>query len=236
MQGGDGVIGPGRRVLLAAIAGALLAQACATREQIPARPVAIAPGDSLWRIARRNGVSLDSLVVANRGLDPSRLRPGNVIRVPLPGGFLQGATGASTGGGREADAFVWPVAGTLGSPFGRRNGHPHEGIDLKVPAGTPVRAAEFGRVVTSGPLGSYGNVVAIRHAGTFVTVYAHNEANLVSVGEWVSKGQIIARAGRTGNATGPHLHFEIRRAQRTRNPFYYLPIGGSSWESVARAP
>ena len=210
MRIGEGVIGPGRRALLAAIAGAILAQACATREQVPGRPVAIVPGDSLWRIACRNGVSLDSLVFANPGLDPSRVQPGKVIRVPMPGGFLPGAPGASPGGGREADAFVWPVAGTLGSPFGRRNGHPHEGIDLKVPSGTPVRAAEFGRVVTSGPLGSYGNVVAIRHAGTFVTVYAHNEANLVSVGEWVSRGQIIARAGRTGNATGPWLGDELR--------------------------
>ena len=226
---------PARSALLAALAGVLLAQACATREAIPSRPVAIAPGESLWRIARRNGASLASLVRANPGLDPARLRPGSVIRVPLRQGFLQGASWPSLGREREADAFLWPVIGPVGSPFGHRNGRPHEGIDLEVPVGTPVRAAEFGRVLASGTLGSYGNIVAIRHSGTFVTVYAHNEANLVAKGDWVSRGQIIARVGRTGNATGPHLHFEIRRERRPRNPLYYLPVGGSPWQNIARA-
>jgi len=225
-----------RSALLAALAGALLVQACATREVVPTRSVSIAPGDSLWRIARRQGLSLDSLVRANPGLDPGRLRPGSVIRVPMREGNPGRTIGPGPAGPREADSFLWPVSGAIGSPFGRRNGRPHEGIDLKAPAGTPVRAAEFGRVVTSGPLGTYGNVVAIRHAGTFVTVYAHNEANLVAPGDWVSRGQIIARVGRTGNATAPHLHFEIRREHRARNPFYYLPIGGSPWQNVARAP
>ncbi len=229
--------GPGTRgALLAVLAASLLAQACATPEVVPTRPVSIAPGDSLWRIARRQGASLDALVHANPGLDPGRLRPGSVIRIPIRGGFPGAAAWPGHAGPREADAFVWPVAGALGSPFGRRNGRAHEGIDLKAPEGTPVRAAEFGRVVTSGPLGTYGNVVAIRHAGTFVTVYAHNEANLVAPGDWVSRGQIIARVGRTGNATGPHLHFEVRREHRARNPLYYLPIGGSPWANIARAP
>jgi len=227
---------PARTALLAAFAGALLAQACATREPIRTRPVALAPGDSLWRIARGGGISLDSLVRVNPGLDPAGLRPGSVIRVPVVReGLLRGASWSSLGARREADAFLWPVVGPVGSPFGHRNGRPHEGIDLKVPAGTPVRAAEFGRVVTSASLGTYGNIVAIRHAGTFVTVYAHNEANLVAQGDWVSRGQVIARVGQTGNATGPHLHFEIRRDRKPRNPLYYLPIGGSPWQNWARA-
>jgi murein DD-endopeptidase MepM/ murein hydrolase activator NlpD len=222
-------------VLAVGLAAALLAQACATREPVPTRPVAIAPGDSLWRIARRSGVSLDSLVRANPDLDPARLRVGSVIRVPARDGLLQGASWPSPGRRREVDAFLWPVAGPVGSSFGERNGRPHEGIDLEVPAGTPVRASEFGRVVTSTSMGSYGNIVAVRHAGTFVTVYAHNEANLVAPGDWVSRGQVIARVGQTGNATGPHLHFEIRRDRRPRNPLYYLPIGESPWRNLARA-
>ena len=223
-----------RRAILAAFAMALAASGCATREEIPTRPVAIAPGDSLWRIARRNGVSLDALVRANPGLDPARLRPGSAIRVPLREGVFDRAAWPPGGLEREADAFLWPVDGPVGSSFRERHGRHHDGIDLRVPAGTPVHAAEFGRVVRSGTLDGYGNIVAIRHAGTFVTVYAHNETNLVAPGDWVARGQIIARVGQTGNATGPHLHFEIRRARRPRNPLYYLPIGELPWQNVAR--
>ena len=223
-----------RPALLAAVGLALAASGCITREEIPTRPVAVAPGDSLWRVARRNGVSLDALVRANPGLDPARLRPGSAIRVPLREGFFDRAAWPPGGLEREADAFLWPVDGPVGSCFGERHGHRHDGIDLRVPAGTPVHAAEFGRVVRSGTLDGYGNIVAIRHAGTFVTVYAHNETNLVAPGDWVARGQIIARVGQTGNATGPHLHFEIRRARRPRNPLYYLPIGELPWQNVAR--
>jgi murein DD-endopeptidase MepM/ murein hydrolase activator NlpD len=85
-------------------------------------------------------------------------------------------------------------------------------------------AAESGRVVLSGRrLGDYGNVVIVKHAGRYATVYAHNRRNLVREGEFVEKGQAIAQVGESGNASGPHLHFEIRRDRRAQDPLLYLP-------------
>ena len=72
-------------------------------------------------------------------------------------------------------------------------------------------------------LAGYGNMIIIKHAGKVSTVYAHNRANLVKVGEFVKKGQVIAEVGRTGRTTAPHLHFEVREDGRARNPLSYLP-------------
>jgi murein DD-endopeptidase MepM/ murein hydrolase activator NlpD len=212
---------------LCLVAFLLGASGCVTRAPAPTRPFTLGRGDSLWRVARQGGVSLDDLVRANPRMDPARLRPGSVIRVPV----------ASSGvAERQADHFIWPVDGPISSRFGRRGRGRHEGLDLRAAAGTPVQAAEFGVVVSSGRIGNYGNVIIIRHPGRFVTVYAHNEENLVPVGAWVKRGQIIARVGQTGNATGPHLHFEVRRNKRPRDPLYYLPVGPPSpaFEPLAR--
>jgi LysM repeat protein len=212
---------------LCLVALLLGASGCITQAPVPTRPLRLAPGDSLWRVARRSGVSLDELVRVNPRMDPARLHPGSVIRVPVgPWGVPE----------RQADHFIWPVDGALGSRFGARDGRQHKGLDLLAIRGTPVRAAEFGVVVSSGRIGNYGNVVIIRHPGRFVTVYAHNEENLVPVGAWVRRGEIIARVGQTGNATGPHLHFEVRRDKRARDPLYYLPVGrpAPAFEPLAR--
>ncbi len=120
--------------------------------------------------------------------------------------------------------FVWPVVGTITSGFGRRNGRPHDGIDISAPEGTPIRAAADGRVVYSGDeLKGYGNLIVIKHTGNFFTVYAHNQVNLVKEGDFVKQGDIIGRVGQTGRITGPHLHFEIRRGKIPVNPLLYLP-------------
>ena len=86
-----------------------------------------------------------------------------------------------------------------------------------------MRAAEAGKVIYSDRLGAYGNVVVVKHAGRYSSVYAHNRRNLVSQGSFVEKGQEIAVVGATGNATGPHLHFEIRNERRPDDPLLYLP-------------
>ena len=121
------------------------------------------------------------------------------------------------------NVFAWPLAGAVSSGFGRRNGRLHEGIDIRAASGTAIRAAESGRVRFSGWLGAYGNAVLIDHSGGFTTVYAHVLRSGVRKGEGVRKGQIVAEVGATGNATGPHLHFEIRRRKSARNPLLYLP-------------
>lgn len=110
---------------------------------------------------------------------------------------------------------AWPVRGEITSPFGPRNLLPgeteHIGIDIAVPFGTPVQATADGIVRFAGNDNSYGNRVEILHDDGTVTLYAHNEELLVTPGERVSKGTVIALAGSTGASTGPHVHYEIRR-------------------------
>jgi len=118
----------------------------------------------------------------------------------------------------------WPVRGPVTSGFGRRHGRPHDGIDIGVPEGTPVRASAAGDVVySSHRLTGYGNLIIIRHSHDMFTAYAHNKINLVRRGDHVKRGAIIARVGHTGHASGPHLHFEVRRGPTPVNPLVYLP-------------
>ncbi len=120
-------------------------------------------------------------------------------------------------------SMLWPVDGPLSSPFGRRDGRPHEGIDLAVAEDTPVRAACDGVVAYAGDgLRGYGNLVIVRHAGELATLYAHNRALLVRQGDPVARGQVIARSGATGRVTAPHLHFEVRKDSIARDPLGYL--------------
>ena len=123
--------------------------------------------------------------------------------------------------------FIWPVRGTITSNFGGRNlwGRYdfHLGLDIACRTGTSIKAADGGTVIKAGWSGSYGYLVAIRHDNGYVTYYAHNSSILVSVGQKVYQGQAIARAGMTGNASGPHCHFEVRINGTSVNPRNYLP-------------
>jgi murein DD-endopeptidase MepM/ murein hydrolase activator NlpD len=123
----------------------------------------------------------------------------------------------------EHGKFAWPVAGGLISPFGIRNGRRHDGVDLKGADGDPIRAAGRGKVVFAGQMRGYGNLIIIRHKEDFFTVYAHCSRNIAKKGQDVRQGDLIARVGHTGRATGPHLHFEVRRGQTARNPLFFLP-------------
>jgi lipoprotein NlpD len=120
--------------------------------------------------------------------------------------------------------FTWPIEGPVSSTFGRRRSAWHRGIDIKAERGAVVFAAAGGVVVTSGVEPRYGRVVKIEHDDGFVTVYAHNEENLVQAGMHVAPGDPIATIGRTGRATAHHLHFEIRRNGAVYNPLYLLPL------------
>lgn len=119
--------------------------------------------------------------------------------------------------------LAWPLQGVLYSRFGPRNGHRHDGIDLSAPDGTPVTAAADGEVIFAGKQSGYGSIVILRHAGGLVTVYAHASALLVREGATVQRGHVIARVGRTGRTSGPHLHFEVRQGTRPRDPLPFLP-------------
>ncbi|MGE0821096.1 MAG: M23 family metallopeptidase [Candidatus Binatia bacterium] len=125
---------------------------------------------------------------------------------------------------REARGFfLWPIEGTVTSGFGPRRGSFHDGVDIAAPRGTPVYAAAAGEVIFSDVLRGYGNIVILRHRKGYATVYAHNKRNLVKEGQRVRRGQRIAEVGQSGRATGPHLHFEIRRNNTTRDPLVFLP-------------
>jgi murein DD-endopeptidase MepM/ murein hydrolase activator NlpD len=120
--------------------------------------------------------------------------------------------------------FSWPVDGAVSSSFGRRWLGWHRGVDIAAVQGAPIQAAAAGVVVASGIEPRYGRVVKIEHDHGFLTVYAHNLANTVEVGQRVAAGQEIGNVGQTGRASGAHLHFEIRHEGRVVNPLYLLPL------------
>ena len=122
--------------------------------------------------------------------------------------------------------FQWPVHGYHGitSPFGPRNGSFHHGTDIACGMGQPLYASRTGRVVFAGDAGSaYGNTVAIDHGNTYMTVYAHMTRVIAKVGQVVKTGWEIGTCGMTGNATGPHVHFEIRYDGYVWDPVLFLP-------------
>jgi len=95
-------------------------------------------------------------------------------------------------------------------------------MDIAAPTGTPIRAADGGRVAIAGWVGGYGNYTCIQHTGSLSTCYGHQSAIRVSVGQQVSKGQVIGAVGSTGHSTGPHLHFEVRVNGSAVDPLLYL--------------
>lgn len=121
-------------------------------------------------------------------------------------------------------SFRWPVRGRIIAGFGPRpNGTENDGINLAVPEGTPIKAAENGVVAYAGnELKGYGNLVLIRHSGGYVSAYANASKLMVKRGDTVRRGQVIARAGQTGNVTSPQLHFEIRKGSKPIDPTKYL--------------
>jgi murein DD-endopeptidase MepM/ murein hydrolase activator NlpD len=121
-------------------------------------------------------------------------------------------------------SFVWPIDGKVSSSFGRRGLAWHRGIDIMAPPGTEVVAAAAGVVIASDVEDRYGRVIKIAHDNGFVTVYAHNDRNLVHLGDAVGAQQRIAFVGRTGHATSEHVHFEIRHEGRAYDPLYLLPL------------
>lgn len=147
--------------------------------------------------------------------------------------LLEEATGGpgpeGTGGSPEEGAKLLPTAsGRVTSAFGERadpfTGEAgfHAGVDLAAPEGSPIAAVREGRVTFAGPRGGYGNLVEIDHGDGTVTRYAHASELLVKTGDWVDSGQIVARVGRTGRATGPHLHLEVRVRGRPVDPLEAL--------------
>ena len=133
---------------------------------------------------------------------------------PLPAGPIQPGSGA----------MIWPVNGPVVSPFGPRWGSMHEGLDIAVPAGTPIRAAQDGTVVVAASeaeSGGYGNLICVDHGGGLQTCYAHQSSFAITSGP-VSQGDVIGYVGCTGHCFGDHLHFEVRVGGAAVDPMGYL--------------
>jgi murein DD-endopeptidase MepM/ murein hydrolase activator NlpD len=137
---------------------------------------------------------------------------------------LQNATPAPGAGPikQGTGQLIWPVNGPVVSPFGMRWGRLHAGVDIAVGAGTPIRAADSGRVVLMGWVGGYGNYTCIQHTGSLSTCYAHQSSFSTSNGANVSQGQVIGSVGCTGHCFGDHLHFETRVNGSPVDPMGYL--------------
>lgn len=125
---------------------------------------------------------------------------------------------------RTGKGFTWPLKGRVVSNFGAKDGGlRNDGINIRAPKGTPVRAAENGVVAYAGnEIRGFGNLLLIKHAGGYVTAYAHNDALLVRRGQKVTRGQKISTVGSTGTVAQPQLHFEIRKGRRPKDPRTYL--------------
>jgi murein DD-endopeptidase MepM/ murein hydrolase activator NlpD len=134
---------------------------------------------------------------------------------PLPAGPIQPGSGE----------MIWPVSGSLTSPFGLRWGRLHAGIDIAAPGGTPIRAAQAGSVVwtqSEAESGGYGNYTCLDHGGGMSTCYAHQSSFATSAGAQVAQGDVIGYVGNTGNSFGDHLHFEVRVNGTPVDPMGYL--------------
>ena len=122
----------------------------------------------------------------------------------------------------------WPLSHVkVTSPFGQRGSEFHEGVDLKAATGTPVYAAQAGRVLYAGSkIRGYGRLIVLKHEHGISTVYAHNSKLLVKKGDHVAQGQKIAITGKSGKVSGPHLHFEVRKGVAAVDPIKVMPAVG----------
>ncbi len=189
-------------------------------------------GDSLSTIADRHGLRLGELVAANSIEAPYRISPGQNLVIPPSEVELRRQSPSSQGIGREqagplvpppplsADGFIWPIQGEVIGTFEQNSAKGRSGgITIAARRGTPVRAADNGIVAYAGEaLRGYGQMILIRHAEGYVTLYAHNDALLADEGEVVRRGQVIAEVGSSGDVIGDQLHFELRRGTEPIDP------------------
>lgn len=208
---------------------------CATVGAPPRRviQVQVEPGDTLNTIAKQFDTDWRDIAVLNKPSLVNGLRVGQVLNVvPGPNGqqelVAQDHNGTEESVEDEDDLafmprrkglfnapkdapadFIFPVEGRITSYFGKRGRKLHKGIDISATVGTPILAAGDGEVVFSGRRRGYGSTVVVDHGG-FLTLYAHCSKMIASVGDTVRQGDYIAKSGRSGNARGAHLHFEIR--------------------------
>lgn len=209
---------------------------------MPRPPVHVVQrGENLYRIGLRYGIPFQQLAAHNGISAPYNLEVGQQIRLPQGATVVNLASRDPSANSRSTSPppredrrpapaasgtprFDWPVRGSVLSSFGNKpDGGRNDGINIAASAGDSVRAAAPGQVVYAGSeLAGYGQLVLVRHTGGYVTAYAHNSRLLVSEGDQVSQGQVIAEAGATGSVDRPQVHFEIRNGVSPVDPMSYL--------------
>ena len=195
----------------------------------------VVPGDTLYSISRRYSVDISKLMAANGIGDSSGIVVGQILVIPASSGKrLSPATSvadvvpaerAATGSSKLAGGFIWPAHGKVISTFGGKDGGMrNDGINIRVARGTKVVAAAAGTVAYAGnELKGFGTLILLRHDQGWVSAYAHNDDILVSQGQAVGRGTVIARAGSSGQVSEPQLHFELRQGAKAVDPALYLP-------------
>jgi murein DD-endopeptidase MepM/ murein hydrolase activator NlpD len=198
-------------------------------------------GDTADSVAKKYNVHADILVELNDIPPTGTIQNRDKIFIPKKHGTPPGtgkkppavksAVTVSSGtiiqgycGTEGRPCFAWPIKGEFSKKFGPDGDNHNDGIDITAPEGTPVTAAEKGVVIYSGnAIKGYGNLILIKHSNGIISVYAHSSKNIVKEGQQVKRGQKIAKAGKTGAASQPGLHFEIRVNEQPRDPMGYLP-------------
>ncbi len=211
-------------------------------------------GESLYSIARIYNVDVTSLSKVNNLSTPYALYVGQKLLLPasvsstqVTGSKTAAASKSSVSAAtavaptakqqtqvyvpttppakNRTAKFLWPVQGTVISGFGNLGkGRKNDGINIKAPLGTAVKAADSGTVAYAGSeLKGFGNLILIKHTDGWITAYAHNDKMFVKKGQKVSRGEKIATVGSTGSVTAPQLHFEVRNGKKAVNPRLYMP-------------
>lgn len=208
---------------------------CASVRPRPERPETRFPagtyyevkrGDTLWRISKLYDADVNAVVRANRLPDATKIVAGQKLFIPESkrGGreenYIQ-----PTPGFNSSAKLMWPVSGKVISYFGTKKGLVmNKGIDIEAEEGSDVVAADDGMVsFVEENMKGLGKTVIIDHGNGLSTVYAHNSEILVKAGDTAAKNQVIAKVGKTGRASGPYLHFQVRKGHEPQNPFNYLP-------------
>ena len=188
---------------------------------------------TLYRICKTYGVDMKEVVSFNDIADPRKILAGQRIFIPgvkqvlKVGIYIDDVVTEPFDKEKEKPPatldLIWPIEGPCVEFFEDNERRRHQGIDITSPPGTPIKASGVGVVLYSGnAIRGYGNVIILRHSEEFATVYAHNQVNLVEEGMRVEKGEVIGKVGQTGRASGPHLHFEIRKNNKAVNPLHFL--------------
>lgn len=208
----------------------------------------VSKNETLWRICRTYHVNLQDVAELNNIEKKSQIRAGDRIFIPgakkrlwvkpvedkteKPAQKKQQIQNKNQQAPRQSEPgkivsnpgmFQWPVNGSVIKKFGIYNKTKHDGINIKAPAGTAVKASRSGKVVFSSFLEGYGNTIILQHNNSYVTVYANNHQNLADTGKQVKAGDKIATVGTSaGKSETPYLHFQVRRYDVPRNPAFYL--------------